>query len=330
LIIALRSILAFILIIAPGARGMANAGSATETVDARQASLEYNASVVNTLLAKGDPRSLAFAATMLPLLGDAQSTDGKARSDLLAEAVQQGPDDVLVQWLGALYMTPDARTSPAARALLRLEPENGAAWMFPLQAALAANDADGVTGALRHIGAATRFDVHFADFSLAWATFYREHPAPVPQGRPTGFHSDEQPLVAGIASAAAMAMPAFQYLVRACKVNEVPLTTDRREACIAAGRLMFSQSAEQISRGLGVALLRNADAPGHEQARRTVDYLGQMYTQVSESLDSDPAMYQQFESDWQETRSETAVIERTLTRAGVPLVPPADWEPPKG
>jgi hypothetical protein len=312
-----------IIVTRPATGAENNSSLAGET----QARLEYNTELVDALLAQGDPRSMALAATMLPLLGDARSTRYGARSDRLAEAARRAPDDILVQWLGALYSAPGSGLAPAAQALLRLEPENGAVWMFPLQAASKAGDAGGVTEALRHIGAAERFDIHYADFALAWATSLRIHSQPTRQGPAAGFSLEEQPLIQGISLAAALAMPAFQPLVRACKDSEAPLGPERREACIAAGRLMTAHPAEEISRALGASVLRVVGAPGHREATRNFDYLSQMYLAVSEPLETDPRAYQRYEADWREARSETAVIERMLTRAGLPLRPPADWKP---
>lgn len=290
------------------------------------ASQRFNAELVDEL-AKADPRSMALASTLMPLAGNATSAPARSQADLLAEAARRAPDDVLVQWLAALLAPADATLSPAARALLRLESGNGAAWMFALQASANANDADGVTEALRRIGAAARFDTHFADVALAWEVIFRAHPAPWPTIRTAGFHADAQPLTRGIASASALAMPAFQSLIGACKPGDAPLGTERREACIAAGRLMVGHAAERISVALGASMLRSADAPDLAMATQTHDYLQQMYDVVSEPLQNDETAYRRFASDWRETRSETAVIERLLTRAGLPLAPPADWKP---
>jgi hypothetical protein len=321
--ILLASLAAAFLVARP-AIGAENDASLAE---ATQANLEYNTRVVDALLAQGDPRSMAFAATMLPLLGDAQSSGHETRAKLLAEAVRQAPDDILVQWLGALYATPDANLSAPAQALLRLEPENGASWLFSLQAASKANHADGVTEALRHIGFAERFDTHYADFALAWSTILRNHPQPTRQGPASEFSLEEQPLIQGISHAVALAMPAFQPLIRACKDAGAALAPKRREACIAAGRLMTAHPAEELSRALGVSVLRVVRAPEYRQAARTSDYLSQMYQAAFEPLETDETAYQRFESDWRETRSEAAVIERMLTRDGLPLRPPADWKP---
>jgi hypothetical protein len=296
---------------------------------AAQASLDHNTELVDALLAQGDPRSIAFAAAMLPLLGDAQSTLHRAPPDLLAEAARRAPDDILVQWLAALYSAPDEQLSAAGRALLRLEPENGASWLFPLQAASKANDADGVTEALRQIGTAERFDIHYADLALAWATILRNHPQPTRQGPTTGFSLEEQPLIQGVSHAVAFAIPAFQPLIRACKASEAPLASARRATCLAAGTLIVKHHAEQISSAIGISLLRNINAPGFQDAMRTSLYLSQMYSFAFEPLKTDPIAYQRFQADWQETRSETTVIERMLTRAGLPLAPPVDWVAPE-
>lgn len=294
---------------------------------AAAATSRYNAELVDEL-ARADPLSMALAATLLRVTEEASSAPAASQGDLLAEAARRAPDDVLVQWLAALHAPADAALSPAARALLRLESGNGAAWMFASQAAARANDADGVTEALRRIGTAARFDTHFADVALAWERVFRAHPAPPSAERTAGFQIDEQPLIRGIASATAVAMPAFRPLIRACApADRVPLGTERREACIAAGRLMVDHSAEQSSRAVGALILDKTDAPDRETARRTYDYLQQTYSAALASVQTDETAYRQFAADWRETRSETAVIERMLARAGLPRTPPADWKP---
>ena len=294
---------------------------------AAAASIRYNAEFVDEP-ARADPLSMTLAATLMPVTGEASSAQAASQGDLLAEAARRAPDDVLVQWLAALHAPADAALSPAAQALLRLEPGNGAAWMFALQAAARANDADGVTEALRRIGTAARFDTHFADVALAWEKVFRAHPVPLPAERTAGFQIDEQPLIRGIARATAVAMPAFRLLIRACApADRVPLGTERREACIAAGRLMVDHSAEQSSRAVGALILDKTDAPDRETASRTYDYLQQTYSAAFASVQTDETAYRQFAADWRETRSETAVIERLLSRAGLPMAPPADWKP---
>ncbi|WP_371279707.1 hypothetical protein [Dokdonella sp.] len=287
----------------------------------------YNASLVESLLAEGTPRALVLAATSLPYAGNPA---GLSRQALLDRAAQAAPDDPFVQWFAALYTAPATTLSEPAKAVLRLEPDNGAAWMFVLQAASEAKDENGVTEALAHLGAAAAFDEHYADFTLAWMEAFRAHPRPAQPELDREQALAEEPLIMAMARSTALALPAFSSLISACSDKSVDLLAGRRDACIAAARLMAGQSTAIISRGMGNALLRRSGAPQAATAMRDFEYINSRYALLSSTLECDPVEFDAFEADWMETRNEIQVAERALLRDGHLLQPPPDWQPDDG
>ena len=298
-----------------------------DTEESIAAQRKYNASVIDVLVADGTPRALVLAATAMSYGGETSraGVDGQ-RELLLGRAVQMAPDDALVQWLAAVYALPANTLSEPATALQRIEPDNGAVWLFQLAAASRAKDSTGVTEALARIGASRRFDNHYVDYSLAWLAMSPESTLPEPNA-----HNDEQgtaplPLFMAIARAAALVLPNYVIPIQACKSVDQPLATDRREACIAAGRLMLNESSTLISMRIGAALLRLAGAEDADEINRNTEYFVQEYTLLSSTALEDPEEIARFQADWLQTHNELTVAKNMLARAGIPILPPANWE----
>lgn len=301
---------------------------ASEPADAAAiaAQQEYNAAVIDSLIADGSPRARMLAATSMIYAGQMSSTGAERQRELLNQAVQRAPDDALVQWVAAIYDLPAETVSGPVVALQRIEPDNGAVWLFQLAAASRAEDNTGVTEALARIGASRRFDDHYIDYSLAWLAISPEIPLPEPYA-----HGDEEafaklPLFMAIARAAALALPNYVSPTKACKPVDQPLAIERREACLAVGRLMLTESNTLNSMRIGAALLRLAGAEDAAEVSRNTEYLVQEYSVLSGSALEDPDEFARFQADWLQTRSELQVAKNMLARAGIPLLPPADWK----
>ena len=129
-----------------------------------------------------------------------------------------------------------------------------------------------------------------------------------------------------IARAAALAMPNYGSVMAACKSLNAPVAADRREACLAAGRLMLNHSSTLVSMQIGQGLLRLAGAADIAEITRNVGYLTQEYARLSNSALEEPAEFTRFQADWLQTRNEIQIAKNLLTRAGIPLLPPADWK----
>ncbi|OJY93398.1 MAG: hypothetical protein BGP25_02975 [Lysobacterales bacterium 63-13] len=287
---------------------------------------QHNAMVIDSLLAEATPRSLALAATVLMPVGEDANEIVQQRREWLEKAAQMAPDDVWVQWLAALNAAPTDVVSEPALALQRLQPDNGAVWLFEVQAAARANDNAGVTKVLARLGAARRFENPFMATTLEWLEFYRGHP----QLQLSGFAPELSASAAQIMAtsrAAASAMPNYTNLMAACNSSNSPLETDRREACLAAGRLMLNESNTLDSMQIGVALLRWAAAGDIDEITRNAEYFTREYAVLASSALEDPVEFARYQADWLQTRNEIQIARNLLTRAGIPLLPPADWKP---
>ncbi len=288
---------------------------------------KYNAAMVDALLAEGTPRSMVLAATSVLTIGQDAKANEQRKLDLLKQAAQMAPDDAWVQWFAALHADPAEILPEAALALQRLEPDNGAVWLFPLSAASRANDSVGVTEALARMGASRSFDDHFMAFTLEWLKFFRSHPIFLENIDDGEFAPAVQPLVMALARASALAMPNISSALRACKSVDQPLAAERREACLDAGRLIQSESRTLLFQGIGERMLRLAGAEDAAELARNKDYFSQKFGSISDSIFEDPQEFERYQSDLLKTGSEIQVLKNALTRAGIPLLPPADWKP---
>lgn len=286
-----------------------------------------NALLVDALLAEATPRSMVLAATSLFSMGpDAQAIQQR-KYDLLKQAAQRAPDDAWVQWFAALHADPAEGESKAALVLQQLEPDNGAVWLLPLSTATRANDDAGITDALARIGTSPRFDDRFIAFTLEWLDFFRAHPGFLGGTDKNGAAHSTPALDMAIGRAAALAMPNLADALRACRSIEQPLTVKRREACLDAGRLIANESNTFTAQALGIAMLRSAGAEDVAELTRSHAYLARMSVGVFDGLHEDPQALARYQSDLLKTGSEIQAVRNALTRAGTPLVPPADWKP---
>jgi hypothetical protein len=302
--------------------------AAGEPVSAYQ---KFEISLNAALRSSTRPRDWALAAASSP---DPSRTIGATAIHFdgnLFRAAQAAPSDTLVQWLVANYgdtSTPEnaSRRAAAIDALTRLEPDNSAAWMQALAAAAQRGDDAAVDDALVRMAEARRFNDHFVDVVHAWIDVYDRH---VP---PASLSTDayDAGFVAAFAKAAATALPAYQYVVRACK----PSATQRGELeraapCEALGRTMLQHGDTLIARSIGFAVLRNLDAAtdADRAAKRDLDwYSANVLRGTGEDGEARDALAH--ESDWRRMDDEIDVLKSALRRAGLPTEAPQGWAPP--
>jgi hypothetical protein len=143
--------------------------------------------------------------------------------------------------------------------------------------------------------------------------------------------SGQMPMISAVSRAAAISLTNYTGPMRACKPTGQPLAADRREACIATGRLMLKESKTVVSMQTGASLLRLAGAEDVIEVTRAADYFMEEASDLSASVQFDPVEVERFQTDWEQTGSEIQAIKNRMTRAGIPLLPPADWnEDPYG
>ena len=306
------------------------AETAPQAAQDQAAMQKYNEQLTEALLAEGTPRSTVLAATSMVYADKgSRSAIDERRRELLDRAAQMAPDDAWVQWMAAMSRQPADTLSAPALALQRLEPDNGAVWLFQLQVATRAKDNKGITDALERIAASSHFDEYFTATAFEWRKFLLGFPLPEPgvvanAGKLT---TEQMAMIAAIARAAATAMPSYSSPISACKSKEQPLTADRREACLAAGRLILNESNTLMSRQIGVALLRLAEADDAAEINRNTKYFMEEYSLASIAELEDPDKFERWQADWLQTGNEIQAARNMLIRAGIPLLPPADWQP---
>jgi hypothetical protein len=306
---------------------------------------DYSDSLREQLIASDRPREWVLAAVMLNFdaLGNARPDAGP----LFDRAVRSAPDDVFVQWTSAVYRIGNAphlvlrnQADENVRALLRVEPDNAAAWMMSLVLASVRGDTDGVDDALRGMASGVRFDDHFVATLHEWFDAYDRHPLSTVQLHASQGHAnDEDPAAqtvakrtAAFAQASATMLAPYQHLIGACR----PGTRNgdngfRHIYCIEAARLMLERGNTLVTRSIGFVVLRNLGeaTPHDEQQRRDVDWLRNAGSEAALStFDRDLADAATYFADWRRLDDESDVMRSTLARSGLPVAAPGFWQVP--
>ncbi len=287
---------------------------------------EFNRRIIATLLSEDTPRSLILASMMQPFSDDRADTVA-----LIERARMLAPADAFVQWFAAMREAPAEVSSEAQQAMQRLEPDNGAVWILALQKAQRGDDAAAVTDALARLAAATRDDERLGELTAVWLDFFDRHPellvAPEDAIR-NGYDPSARALVQAISISVAVAIPAYQNLSHACAAGDPAFDARRQADCASTAARMAAQAPTLISRAIGLSILRRLEDARFASAERNWEYLQWQSMRLQEPALADPVQSQQLIRDWRETRSEVGVIERALERAGLPVLPPADWKKP--
>ncbi|MEZ0471829.1 hypothetical protein [Luteimonas salinilitoris] len=302
----------------------------------------YLARLVPQLAASGQPRALAFAALlrdMEALAGSDGEGDPPPDADADAQAWRRtafsraGADVVTLTLLVAGTDVEDAVRADAAARWRQVEPSNLAAWLSdpdasPQQVLEAARTAARVDG---HMYAQLRWILQA----------HRDHPpSPAEAARINGGDSgqpaslDDFAATHGMALLAATATPRFQPLLEFCRRagTQAPGSIQAQD-CRRAGELLMSGDTFLV-RMMGLALAdgtaRDAVERGRlAEARRRFDWQMLQWGRLSGSargggiddfvrLLRAPAI-----------GDEPALVERLLLDAGIPLDPPAGWQPPR-
>lgn len=300
---------------------------------------DYQQSVVETLSRSADPRDWALAAvgSHIPY----SNTSGRLRDQLangLARAAAAAQDDALVQWLAMSQSTGAASKREAQRRLEQHETGNAALWLADLDDGVRVGDKSAVNAALARMAASEKFDAHFSDLVQALAQAYRRVPAPdslfdaLPDDDRARLR-DVLPLTAAMAQANAIAIPGFQNLLNACRVDPATgVNIERAGDCAAIGRMLVARGDTLIANRIGSSLLRVARvfSAGDVEAARVVDWISTSYAPLA----NEPPMahpverMQRYVDDWIETGRELEAMRRALEREGVVSAPAPDWRGP--
>ena len=306
----------------------------------------YMRSLVHSLRTSADARDRALATQMSFMIDffdthEPTGADRAAHGAMLRGAAEAAPDDALVQWLWASASPEDSGCNPSSpcprrvEAVARLQPDNGSAWLPVFNTAWKANDTAAAESALAQMALAKLFDEQFGMALKAWMDVYRRYPMPksvIARNSPEATFDDQTRNFAwSMAFAAAVATPAYQSLLKACSREKHPDDSPLRfRDCAQVGRLMLTQSTSLLSSRIGRAVLR---VSGHATAvdianARAADWQYEHWqTLVLGRTDYDVSDLKATAVDWLDTGDETQVMRRRLQRAGIPLTPPADWQP---
>ncbi len=326
----------------PDALGDANADARWQAAEA--ASQAYYTRVANALAAKGQPRQLAFAATLRQIAtlppaqaaqpgGDAPS-QASPRDPLVAQwrslASARAGKDVLanVLLMQADTVADAAVRSEAARRWQQVEPGNLAPLLFAGMP---------VGSLLAEARSRSGFDLHFYD-QVRWmqSALLAQPPTAAERAVLGGEEApiDEFAAIAASGIVAATAIPSLQPLVEGCRGAALSTTPTRRGDCAHVAALMADGSDTGIGSSVGLAMQAQLASNAAERAavdarRRRFDWQMSQWGRVSAGqprggaaqfarLLRDPAI-----------RTEQVLIERVLADAGVPLDPPAGWQMPQ-
>ncbi len=307
----------------------------------------YHARVAVALAEEGTPRGLAIAALMLRL---ADGTAAGAAPDDDTPSQEAPVDPRSDQWrqralatagndaLAVALVAASSDTGSGADAVVRrdalarwlsVEPDN----LAPLLVAGGA-----VSSLLQSASGTRRFDLHYLDFTRAIAAALVAHPPTAAERAVLQPDADAPAPEVATASASGMAaafgLPSFRPLFDACRGPALDASPLRAGECGHVARVMREQSDTVLGESIGLSLARSmatspeaaaaVDAQGRRFAWRTQRMGEVTIAQPRDGMTdfvrmlADPSL-----------RSERQIAERVLAGAGVPLEPPADWQPPR-
>lgn len=299
---------------------------------------QFHHDEVNLLALRGDAHSLLAAALMAQAdAGDPARPKVLQTPALLARAQKAADADALVWWVSAaLECRGKAKACPNEQTLAQLEkadPGNAVAWLLALARAQQAGDAATARAALTSAAQAMRFDDNFG--ALVALLYNAAGILPVderilrasdqPGVNPSGF---KLTYVAGIA--VALPHPYLNALTLACKdtATDASLAAD----CVAVAQKM-ADGGSLFARDFGLRLLLQLvpDGAVHDAnlARaRTAAWRMQRIGELGARLADDSRVTGIYTQTLAASGRESDAVDAVLHSQGVPLEPPADWQPP--
>ena len=196
------------------------------------------------LVKRGDADGYLAALTILPL-------DASVRATYAEDAIHQSPHDAdtlwMRWWLCATHEGCDRKSLLAP--IRNLEPDNAAAWVPNVTAAMKGVDPFKVTAALQRVAQGTHFDDH------AWSIGRRAGLAIIALPPPPGQTVDAfrtTRLLYSTANVGALGMPGGYRIVVAC--TSLMFFQARKPACEAIAKLLQASGSQQYEMiGLGLA-----------------------------------------------------------------------------
>ncbi|MEN1943090.1 hypothetical protein WCE55_04400 [Luteimonas sp. MJ293] len=285
------------------------------------------------LAASGQPRDLALAAVLHDVanmdpeggIAENATTTGWRQ----AAAQQAGADVIANSMLMMGAEAGGALREQAARRWAQAEPDNIAPLLLL---------DGGAEMALARARDLRRFDLHMYD-QVRWiqSALLRHPPSAAERSVLMGQKGTVEELAADSAMAlwAAVALPSLQPLTFACSDGTALRSMPARAAdCAQIARVLVGFSDSGLGRMMGIGMLERMAGNASERAEVQALLL-RMNWQMSEwgriasSQERDGLpQFVRLLADPQ-VRTEQDLIERVLAEAGVPLDPPAGWQPPR-
>lgn len=336
----------FAMILAIAATAPALAGNASDrsqaVADAEKDYKRTELAIYDALSTDPSPHVAVLAGEIYLDKDDATPTALRPkREQVVARAVENAPDDAFVQWMAASQGTfygsacgPTKWPETEVANLIRLEPDNAAAWQFGVALARAKSDEAGVDAALSHMAAASRADDHVTDEIGAWTAAAHVHPELIDKTDAYWFDGETDPtpqqkaLIAGLERVMFSSHAAKAALETVCKPDaKSDRVWQRLGWCADAGKLLAEKGASLALRKQGLDLLAAIDVHDDEvaKAQRQYDWLEEYDanpTRAHHAWDDSPA---DTEADWQGATTEIAAIGQRLKRLGLPSSPPEGW-----
>jgi len=191
----------------------------------------WRAAAIQALRARADANSLATAAA-LAFVGDAKTRAEPSRSDaaleLAARASALAADDAAIGWiqLRLCASTPGCDIRDTATAMRWLDPDNAAAWLPTLAAAVKDKDTVEIDRVMADMAQGVRFDFYWNRIVVLMFDALQAVSKSLPKNT---VDSDSSRLTSSIAIASSEIIPSFAPLTEACR--ESAAATERREFC---------------------------------------------------------------------------------------------------
>lgn len=284
------------------------------------------------------PRQQVLAGEIYLEDDDTTLTLRPKRKDVVARAVQLAPDDAFVQYVAAMQGSYSSSqcgptTYPEAEVanLVRLEPDNAAAWPFAVALAHVRGDHAGVDEALSRMASATRADDHRVEHLAEWRKALAgplAEPPFIGSLWPQASAADRT-LLSAFAQIDSSGSAAAAVLTSACTSDAGERTWQRLGWCADAGRVLAGKGGSLALRKQGLTLLEAIGDRSAETAdvRRQADWLAAHDAHPLRSFGAESSPDRVI-SDWANAKTEIDAIEHKLRRTGQPLRAPPTWSKP--
>lgn len=260
------------------------------------------------------------------------------RALLLRNAAAAAPEDALVQWLAATTMPSSGAGCSAPMTLpenfatvMRLESDNGLAWLPVLQQAVRNKDALEIDTALSHLAAARRFDHHVFDHFAALAAAAKRYPdvTALPYQDPSAAKlAPEERQLLGAFLLSRLDPPPLYGLNSVCdRSRQTDPDLRRLSVCADIGRAIAKFGATGELRDSGLELV---EVSGHYTSEDRATERELAWLREGFDTDDQAQLHVAFVAmsrEFLRSGDDMAALRKALVATGKPATPPVGWEP---